>query len=406
VANPPPNDDATDFELAVDDDLLAAAVAAVEARMAPKPPPEPDPEEEAEFAADLEVELDGVGFEDEDEDGLDDAEDDGGIDLLVDEDEEDGAPASMDGTLDVLLAELTRARSALAESESRAESLEAELVETADALAAETQERRRATAIAVRLKERAQRSDLLVTNARNGRAAAEKRITELEEAIEHMEAERARIRDRRRKELDEARQHGLAPTLKELLPVLDHLEMAVAHGGSDPDKLREGVGMIVGQFQRALGTQGVARVEASPGTPFDPERHEALQRVETDAQPEGTVLAEVRAGFLLNGRLLRAARVTVAAAPPAPPAPAPEPEPEPAAEAEPEAAEPPAPAEAPDAADAAWDATLAAADADDAGAPGDEPESAHAADEAPEQDADPSEAVDSASPEPDDPEPA
>ncbi|MEC8424410.1 MAG: hypothetical protein VX000_11585, partial [Myxococcota bacterium] len=78
MASPPSQDDASDFELAIDDDLLAAAVAAVEARFEQKSPPAADPEAEAAFAADLEVEL---GEDPPDETGLaepgPDADDDG-----------------------------------------------------------------------------------------------------------------------------------------------------------------------------------------------------------------------------------------------------------------------------------------------------------------------------------------
>ena len=306
MAETPPPDDPSDFELAVDDDLLAAAVAAVEARMAPRPAPEPDPEAEAAFAADLEVEFEsdddavaGIMFEDDEGD------------TEVDPDPSP-APASGDMPREpdagVDLQEL-------AASKERIEVLETEITELLEQLDTETRERRRATAIAVRLKERAQRSDLQVANARNGRAAAEQRIEELESAIAQMEDERARNRERRRREVEDARQQGVAPTLKELLPVLDHLEMAIAHADAEPEKLVEGVEMIAGQFERALGAQGVTRVAAEPGTPFDPEHHEALERVETEDYPPGTVTTALRAGFLLNGRLLRAARVTVSTAP-------------------------------------------------------------------------------------------
>lgn len=314
MATPPTQDDASDFELAIDDDLLAAAVAAVEARFEQKSPPASDPEAEAAFAADLEVEF---GDDPPEETRLaepDAPADEDGVDIAVvldhtGDDDTDRASTEPETT------ELTGVRAALSEAERRIIDLEDELLETAEALDDETQERRRATAIAVRLKERVQRSDQLVTNARNGRAAAEARIEELEAAIERMEEDQERLRDRRRREVDEARQHGLAPTLKELLPVLDHLEMAVAHATAEPEKLTEGVRMIVGQFNRALESRGVTRVVATAGTDFDPECHEALQRVETTDQAPGTVLNELRAGYLLNGRLLRAARVTVSATP-------------------------------------------------------------------------------------------
>lgn len=315
MAETPPKDDPADFELAVDDDLLAAAVAAVEARMAPKPPPAPDPEAEAAFAADLEVELQDASTGDDEHAGPDE---DDTFDLLFDTDDEEEASRSTDTGTDVATGGSADSAlsAALAAADARAEQLESEITELMEQLEHETKERRRATAIAVRLKERAQRSDLLVTNARNGRAAAEQRIEELEAAIARLEDEAERARERRRREVEDARQQGLAPTLKELLPVLDHLQMAIAHADAEPDKLVEGVTMIAGQFERALASQGAVRVPASPGTPFNPEHHEALERVETDAHPPGSVTAELRAGFLLHGRLLRAARVTVAAGTP------------------------------------------------------------------------------------------
>ena len=315
MAATPPQDDPADFELAVDDDLLAAAVAAVEARMAPKPPPARDPEAEAAFAADLEVELQDASTDNDERAGLDE---DDTFDLLVDTDDDEEAPGSPELGMDAATGGSADSAlsAALAAADARAEQLESEITELMEQLEHETKERRRATAIAVRLKERAQRSDLLVTNARNGRAAAEQRIEELEAAIARLEDEAERARERRRREVEDARQQGLAPTLKELLPVLDHLQMAIAHADAEPDKLVEGVTMIAGQFERALASQGAVRVPASPGTPFNPEHHEALERVETDAHPPGSVTAELRTGFLLHGRLLRAARVTVAAGTP------------------------------------------------------------------------------------------
>ncbi len=59
---------------------------------------------------------------------------------------------------------------------------------------------------------------------------------------------------------------------------------------------------------------GLETIEAK-GNPFDPNIHEAVNTEATDAAPEGTVLAELRRGYLLQGKLLRPAMVTVAAAP-------------------------------------------------------------------------------------------
>ena len=56
----------------------------------------------------------------------------------------------------------------------------------------------------------------------------------------------------------------------------------------------------------------------SVGQPFDPERHEAIARVPAQEQPEGTVVDETARGYLLNGRILRPAMVTVASSPDSP----------------------------------------------------------------------------------------
>lgn len=121
---------------------------------------------------------------------------------------------------------------------------------------------------------------------------------------------------RARRELDEASTRGREALLKELLPVLDNLERAlaaVASGGS-VEALGEGVRLVEKQFHSALEKFEVRRFDAL-GQPFDPARHEAIQQLETEATPPGTVAQVYARGYTVGDRLLRAAMVAVAKGP-------------------------------------------------------------------------------------------
>ena len=104
----------------------------------------------------------------------------------------------------------------------------------------------------------------------------------------------------------------------DLLGVLDNFERALEHApASAGDDFRAGVEMIARQLTEVLRKHGVVEVEAE-GVPFDPQVHEAIMREETAAVPHGTVVQVFQKGYVLNDRLLRAARVKVSAAPTAP----------------------------------------------------------------------------------------
>ena len=110
--------------------------------------------------------------------------------------------------------------------------------------------------------------------------------------------------------------------LAELLPVLDNFDRATeCQLEGDPAlNFHRGVCMIREQLYAVLHRFGVEQM-TTVGQAFDPARHEAVERVETTELPEGTVVAEVEAGYTLNGRVLRPAKVKVAVAPTGPAAP-------------------------------------------------------------------------------------
>jgi molecular chaperone GrpE len=116
------------------------------------------------------------------------------------------------------------------------------------------------------------------------------------------------------KERDEVLRYGIERLVKELLPVIDNLDRALAAAPKD-DPLASGVELTRRMLEEALGRFGVKAFSAK-GQPFDPRVHEALMSVATaDARP-GVVVDEQQRGYFLNDRLVRPAAVVVAAAPP------------------------------------------------------------------------------------------
>jgi molecular chaperone GrpE len=101
--------------------------------------------------------------------------------------------------------------------------------------------------------------------------------------------------------------------VKELLPVLDDLERALAAAEEHEEaKLEEGVRLVHRELRSALDREGLAEIETNGH--FDPHVHEALLSQPSDAE-EGAILDVVQKGYKLGERVVRPARVVVAAPP-------------------------------------------------------------------------------------------
>jgi molecular chaperone GrpE len=147
-----------------------------------------------------------------------------------------------------------------------------------------------------------------------GRETQEKLKAEHDRCL-RLAADHENYRKRAAKEKEEIQRFGNEKLLKDLLPVLDGLDRALAHAAED-DPLREGVKLVRASFEQALARHGVTAFSAM-GEKFDPSLHEALLQVPTRDQPPGTVVLEHARGFKLNDRLVRPAMVGVAVEPPA-----------------------------------------------------------------------------------------
>jgi molecular chaperone GrpE len=126
-------------------------------------------------------------------------------------------------------------------------------------------------------------------------------------------AELENFKKRTIREREESIRFANEALVKDLLPVVDNLERAVAHaqGGGNGKPLVEGVEMVLKGLLDVLNKHGVTPIEAV-GQPFDPVRHEAMAQVESDNHEPNTVVQEHHKGYLFNSRLLRPALVSVA----------------------------------------------------------------------------------------------
>ncbi len=160
--------------------------------------------------------------------------------------------------------------------------------------------------------ERARLAAELELSMQKGRETLEKLREEHERTL-RAAADLENYRKRAAKEREEVQRFGNERLLKDLIPVLDNLERALAAAAAD-DPLAKGVRLVLRGFEETLGRHGVKAFSAL-GQPFDPRLHEAVMQVASGDQPPGTVVAEHGRGFLLNDRLVRPAMVGVSVAP-------------------------------------------------------------------------------------------
>ena len=140
-------------------------------------------------------------------------------------------------------------------------------------------------------------------------AAVEDDAAKFLELAKRTQADFENYRKRMARENAQAAERGAAKLAKELLPALDHLEIALKAG--DADEVVKGFAMIRDELMTALERVGVQRFSPE-GEPFDPAEHEAMvQRPAEDAE-SGTVVEVYQQGYRINGSVLRPARVVVA----------------------------------------------------------------------------------------------
>ncbi|SCK06491.1 nucleotide exchange factor GrpE [Streptomyces sp. WMMB 322] len=148
--------------------------------------------------------------------------------------------------------------------------------------------------------------------AEAGPGATAETVEELRDRWHRALADADNLRKRHARELEQERSAERARTAAALLPVIDHLELALDHAGSDPSSVIEGVRAVRDQAVGTFEKLGFARHEET-GVPFDPARHEAVSTVEDDGSGPGVVSEVLRPGYGDGPGQLRPAAVTVTA---------------------------------------------------------------------------------------------
>lgn len=144
--------------------------------------------------------------------------------------------------------------------------------------------------------------------------AKDKDYRETFDRLLRITAEFENYKKRTSREMDEFRKYANQSLLKEMLSVVDHIELAIQAAGADTGML-EGLNLTLKEFLRILDKFNVRPIEAI-GQPFNPQMHEAIMQEATDRLPENTIVREMQKGYTINERLLRPSLVVVAAAPP------------------------------------------------------------------------------------------
>lgn len=137
-------------------------------------------------------------------------------------------------------------------------------------------------------------------------AQLETRERELVERLARLQADFENFRRRSRIEVGDAAGRGKEQLLKALLPSLDNLDRALAHTDD------AGLKAVARGLRDALAAQGIAVLDPA-GEAFDAKMHEAIASEAREGTKSGTVLAVVEKGYALEGRVVRPARVIVAA---------------------------------------------------------------------------------------------
>lgn len=140
----------------------------------------------------------------------------------------------------------------------------------------------------------------------------EQKIGELTLDLQRTRADFENYRKRAETEKAMARAHGRIGAISQLLPVIDTIERAIVHV---PEELKDnawasGIVSLSKKLEKSLIDLGVKRIDAKPGTPFNPEFHEAVQFDESDGEHE-VVAEELQAGYMLGDDVLRHSMVKV-----------------------------------------------------------------------------------------------
>jgi len=139
-------------------------------------------------------------------------------------------------------------------------------------------------------------------------------LAEQKDKFVRLQAETDNFRKRLSREKDEFSQYANERLFKALIPIFDNFERALEDPSNDTKSLKEGLDMILKQFNSFLKKEKVEPIKAI-GEKFDPAIHEALTSEESDDHEENIIISQFVKGYTINNRVLRPAQVVISKKP-------------------------------------------------------------------------------------------
>ena len=135
-------------------------------------------------------------------------------------------------------------------------------------------------------------------------------LKEKNEEILRRAADLDNYRKRLTKETEDKVRFANQSVVKDFLPVIDNIEMALQHT-EEGTPLREGIELTIKSFKDVLSRHGVTEINSAIGTSFDPAVHEAVMMDKTEEYENNAITLCVQKGYILNDRVIRPAKVKV-----------------------------------------------------------------------------------------------
>lgn len=162
-----------------------------------------------------------------------------------------------------------------------------------------------------------EQSEFTAENAGNSEnpLSAEEAAAQLKNQYLRLMADFDNYRKRQAREREEFMKRSNERLLGDLLPVVDHLKLALSTVADPEEPFCKGVKLVHDQFEGVLKHYGLSPIEAT-GKVFNPEFHEALSYIPSPTVPANQVIDQFRCGWELSGHLMRAAQVIVSSGKP------------------------------------------------------------------------------------------
>jgi molecular chaperone GrpE len=143
-----------------------------------------------------------------------------------------------------------------------------------------------------------------------------KRSEECLTKLKYVQADFENLKKRTDRQIEEVKKYCTEHLVTELLEVVDELEMAVKSGRSSNslEALIQGVEMTLKKLEKVLKNEGVIPIECS-NKPFNPSKHNAIDKIEKSDLEDCTVIEEIRKGYVMNEKVIRPSIVKIAVKP-------------------------------------------------------------------------------------------